>query len=69
MTPLQRNRLKRVGRALKVYKGSEAPDEADMRDLLTDLMHFAAANRFDFDGELYLAQGNFLDERAGEVIK
>jgi hypothetical protein len=52
----------RASAALSNYNGAES----DLRDLLSDLMHYAAAQGMDFDDELRIARDNFDAERAEE---
>jgi hypothetical protein len=55
--------------ALKEYVGIQDSDEADFRDLLTDLMHYASQHKLNFDAELAMARGNFDAEVAAEADK
>ena len=55
----QKRRLQRVKRALKNYAGEAGDDEADFRDLLTDMMHLAVETDRDFQLELLSATRHF----------
>lgn len=58
-----RTRATKAGRVLDNY----SPDhENELRDLLTDLMHYAAHTQFDFEYELDIARIHFEAETAEE---
>lgn len=44
----------------------DCEDEADLRDLLADLMHWAKAHNVDFEDELGVARRNFESEVTGD---
>lgn len=50
-------------RALDYWRRHERPDEADLTDLLADLMHMAHRDGINFEQELERAQRNFEVER------
>jgi len=60
-------RANRAAKALAAYRRAEketTPDEADMRDLLCDLMHLAPKLNLDFRTEVRYAEDNFAAEVA-----
>ena len=58
----------RMNFTLKAYedKHDEGAD-AQIRDLLCDIMHYCAANDIDFDHELSVATDFFGDEQEGVI--
>jgi hypothetical protein len=73
LTKLQRGqnreRVDRVAQIIEDYRSRVTGEDAAtcLRDVLADLMHFARANRLDFEGELATARSYFDDERDGLV--
>ena len=71
LTKLQRQQNKeRVDRASDIIEGYQSRVTGEdavtcLRDILADLMHFARANRLNFEGELATARKYFDDERNG----
>jgi hypothetical protein len=71
LTKLQREqnheRINRASEIIAGYKSRVTGEDAAtcLRDVLADLMHFARANRINFEGELALARNYFDDERNG----
>jgi hypothetical protein len=71
LTKLQREqnreRVDRSSRIIDSYKNRVTGEDAAtcLRDVLADLMHFARANRINFEGELATARTYFQDEIAG----
>jgi hypothetical protein len=71
LTKLQREqnreRVDRASRVIEGYKSRVTGEDAAicLRDVLADLMHFARANRLNFEGELATARNYFDDERNG----
>ena len=71
LTKLQREQnQERVDRASDIidgYKSRVTGENAAtcLRDVLADLMHFARANRLNFEDELATARNYFDDERNG----
>lgn len=57
-------RSKRAAKALRAWRGRYPRDEADFRDLLTDLMHYATQAKIDFEHELGIARRGF-DHESG----
>lgn len=55
-------RSNRAARALRAFRGKEVMDEADFRDLLANLMHYARRHAYDFETELAKARRNFEEE-------
>lgn len=55
-------RSNRASRALKAFRGKEVMDEADFRDLLANLMHYARRHAYNFENELATARRNFEEE-------
>lgn len=52
-----------AGAALELFVGITGTDEEDsLGDLLTDLMHWADRNNFDFDLALERAKGGYKEE-------
>jgi len=66
-TPTNASRATRAQIALWAYQGGDrlSPDEA-LRDLLSDLMHWAAKNNVYFENELDTAERNFAFEDEDE---
>ena len=66
-TPTNGSRATRAQVALWSYQGGDrlSPDEA-LRDLLSDLMHWAAKNNVYFENELDTAVNNFEYEEGNE---
>jgi hypothetical protein len=63
MTPLSQptnaTRADRADKALRVYRRDSRCDfEDSLGDLLCDLMHWADANKFDFEAALFRAQSH-----------
>lgn len=50
-------------RALDGWRKGDQKDEADLQDLLSDLMHLAHRERVDFDAALERAKFNFEEEK------
>ncbi len=71
LTKLQREqnheRANRAAEIIQDYKNRVTGEDAAtcLRDVLADLMHFARANRFNFQGELATARNYFDDELNG----
>jgi hypothetical protein len=71
LTKLQRKqnreRVDRGSRIIDSYKSRVTVEDAGtcLRDVLADLMHFARANRINFEEELATALTYFQDEIAG----
>jgi hypothetical protein len=71
LTKLQRKqnreRVNRASRIIDGYKSRVTGEDAAicLRDVLADLMHFAKANRINFEEELATARTYFQDEIAG----
>ena len=68
--PQREQNQERVDRASDIiagYKSRVTGEDAAtcLRDVLADLMHFARANRLDFEGELATAHNYFDEERNG----
>ncbi len=68
LTKLQREqnheRVDRAADIIEGYKSRVTGEDAAtcLRDVLADLMHFAKANRINFEGELATARNYFDDE-------
>lgn len=60
--PTNNKRAERAMKAVGAWRGYEVGDEADLRDLLTDLMHLCRRDKVDFEGQLAIAWRNFQDE-------
>jgi len=73
LTKLQRKhnqeRVNRVADIIEGYKSRVTGEDAAtcLRDVLADLMHFARANRINFEEELATARKHFHDETSGWV--
>lgn len=52
-------------RVIKHFGDKYGHDESNLRDVLSDLMHWAEQNGVDFDKELSMATDNYGDEKAG----
>jgi len=71
LTKLQREqnreRANRAAEIIQDYKSRITGEDAAtcLRDVLADLMHFARANRINFEGELATARNYFDDELNG----
>lgn len=70
LTKLQREHnqgcVDRAAGIIEGYKGRVGEDAPTcLRDVLADLMHFARANRLNFEGELAAARNYVDDERNG----
>jgi hypothetical protein len=71
LTKLQREqnheRINRSADIIEGYKSRVTGEDAAtcLRDVLADLMHFARANRLNFEEELAIARNYFDDERNG----
>jgi len=71
LTKLQREqnheRANRAAEIIQDYNNRVTGEDAAtcLRDVLADLMHFARANRFNFQGELATARNYFDDELNG----
>jgi hypothetical protein len=71
--PTNEERAARIDVTLDAYRvaqnGRPMPaDEGDVRDLLTDIMHWCRQNDVDFDAELSVATDNFSEEVNGYLI-
>lgn len=60
--PTNNKRAERAMKAVGAWRGYEVGDEAELRDLLTDLMHLCRRDKVDFEGQLAIARRNFQDE-------
>ncbi len=73
LTKLQREhnheRVNRAADIIEDYKSRVTGEDAAtcLRDVLADLMHFARANRLNFEGELATARNYFDDENSGRA--
>lgn len=57
-------RALRAARAMQSEPHYSHPHDPDcLTDLLTDLMHLASANEWDFERHLRMARGNYVEER------
>jgi len=71
LTKLQREqnreRANRAAEIIQHYRSRTTGEDATtcLRDVLADLMHFARANRINFEGELATARNYFDDELNG----
>ena len=71
LTKLQREqnheRVNRAADIIEDYKSRVTGEDAAtcLRDVLADLMHFAGANRLNFEEELATARNYFDDELSG----
>lgn len=68
MSTKQKVRIIRAMSALKAWQGSEPHDEADLRDVITDLLHLAVAWGEDPEAAVRMAVANFEAEQA-ETLK
>ena len=59
-------RAYRGWRAIARFKSHEPPAETDLRDLLTDLMHYADEQGLDFKYEMEMAQTHYGNETIEE---
>lgn len=57
-------RVSRAEAALEEYYSDE---DACLRDLLADLMHWAASKGVDFFDELRIAEGTYAEEGGGHI--
>jgi len=58
-----------AGLALAAFITATGTDEEDaLGDLLTNLMHWADRNNYDFEAALFRAQGHYEAETAGVAI-
>ena len=57
------DRAARADKAMTAHRGNEDRDEADLCDLLADLMHMAHRDGIDFEVQLGRAQMNFNAEK------
>ena len=73
LTKLQREqnheRVNRAAEIIEGYKSRVTGEDAAtcLRDVLADLMHFARANRLNFEDELVVARKHFYNETSGLV--
>ncbi len=73
LTKLQREqnheRVDRASDIIESYKSRVTGEDAAtcLRDVLADLMHFARANRLNFEDELVVARAHFDEEMSGRV--
>jgi len=66
--PTNEERAARIEPTLAAYRKAQngqdfPPDEADIRDLLTDIMHYCDQEKIDFIEELEIARNNYLAEK------
>ena len=69
--PNNADRAKRGDYAIREYVkeyGDADDDATNLRDLLTDLMHYTGVKGFDFKDELQIAERNFWAEVEEEEI-
>ena len=59
--PTNNERATRIDAVLEAY--ARIPDEADLRDLLADIMHYCDREKIDFDAELSQATDNYAFEK------
>jgi hypothetical protein len=58
-----------AGLALAAFIAATGTDWEDaLGDLLTDLMHWADRNNYDFEAALFRAQGHYEAETVGEAV-
>ncbi len=61
--PTNGDRAKKAEYALTAHRGIDQPDEADLQDLLTNLMHLAHRDNLDFETYLDGARRCFEEEQ------
>lgn len=58
-----------AGLAIATFQQATGTDDEDaLGDLLTDLMHWADRNNYDFDAALLRAQNHYADETSGDGV-
>jgi hypothetical protein len=57
------DRADRGSKAIMGWRGYEPADEADISDLVADLMHYCHKHRINFEKELCRGRRRFLEER------
>lgn len=62
-SPTNGERAHAASLALATHRGPAQPDEADLQDLLTDLMHLAHRDDLDFENYLTSARRRFEEEQ------
>ncbi len=61
--PTNEDRVDRIDAIREFYKDSSDDDEALVRDILTDLMHFCDDEGMDFNARLEMARMHYEEEK------